>query len=148
MTRCCLKGSHWKASSAHTVLVRSLDRTSPLKEGCFHPPSALLLRLGWCEDKLGISKTQAKHLTLPLNSRVTLAKALHLHSLFGTIIVKSRADVTKYSISWLNISDMDLLEWVQRRPKKLSVSLSLSAPETGLESWGCSLWRREGSRET
>lgn len=99
VARSCLKGSHWKVSSAHTVLVLSLDRTSPLKEGCFHLPSALLLCLGWREDQLDISKIQAQRLTLPLTSRVTLAKVLHLHSLSGAIIVKSRTDVTKYSIS-------------------------------------------------
>ena len=44
--------------------------------------------------------------------------------------------------------DMDLLEWVRRRPQKWRESWNTSATRTGWESWGCSAWRREGSRET
>ena len=45
-------------------------------------------------------------------------------------------------------TDMDLLERVQRRPRKWSERWSTSAVRTGWESWGCSAWRREGSEET
>ena len=44
--------------------------------------------------------------------------------------------------------DMDLLEWVQRRPWRWSEGWSTSPMKTGWESWGCSAWRREGSGET
>ena len=42
---------------------------------------------------------------------------------------------------------MDLLEWVQRRPQKWSEGWYPSAVRKGWESWGCSAWRREGSRD-
>jgi len=44
--------------------------------------------------------------------------------------------------------DMDLWGQVQRRPQKWSEGWSTSPTRTGLNSWGCSAWRREGSRET
>jgi len=44
--------------------------------------------------------------------------------------------------------DMDLLEWVQRRPQRWYEGWNTSALRKGWETWGCSAWRREGSRET
>ena len=44
--------------------------------------------------------------------------------------------------------DMDLLEGVQRRPQKWSEGWSVSPTRKGWESWGSSVCRREGSRET
>jgi len=43
--------------------------------------------------------------------------------------------------------DRDLLEGVQRRGTETVSQLEHLSYEEGL-SWGCSAWRREGSRET
>jgi len=45
-------------------------------------------------------------------------------------------------------TDMDLLERGQRRPQRWPTGWSTSPTRKGWESWGCSDWRREGSRET
>ena len=45
-------------------------------------------------------------------------------------------------------NDMDLLEWVQGRATKMIQGWSTSPMRKGRESWRCSAWRREGSRET
>ena len=45
-------------------------------------------------------------------------------------------------------TDVDLLERVQRRPQKWSEGWNTSAVRKGWESWGCSAWRREGSRKS
>jgi len=44
--------------------------------------------------------------------------------------------------------DMELLEWVQRRPQKRSEGWSTSPVRKGWESWGHWARRREGSGET
>lgn len=41
--------------------------------------------------------------------------------------------------------DVDLLEWIQRRPWRWSECGSTSPRKTGWETWGCSAWGREGS---
>ena len=44
--------------------------------------------------------------------------------------------------------DMDLSERVQRRPLKCSEGWNTAPIRKGWESWGCSVWRREGCGET
>ena len=45
-------------------------------------------------------------------------------------------------------TDLERLERGQRRPQQWSEGWYPSAGRRGWESWGCSAWRREGSRET
>jgi len=44
--------------------------------------------------------------------------------------------------------DMDLLEWVQKRATKNDQSGGTPLLGRQAESWGCSAWKREGSRDT
>lgn len=43
-------------------------------------------------------------------------------------------------------NDMELQEWIQRRPWRCFEGWRPSALETGGETWGCSTWGRGGSR--
>lgn len=144
MARSCLKGSHWEASSAHTVLVHGLLRTSPL--GLLPSPqcsteSRMVWRVWYFKDSGSVSHLvthfkgdlgQNASSSFPFWDNNSKIKSW-CHKIFNIL-----SEYPKHGSVGVT----------SKEAKKWSESWSLSALETGWESWECSVWRKEGSRKT